>query len=120
MPERKEKPDRNGSLVFLHQLSSHIVNRGNVISVYRMAKTERISQESGSKEEWSLVKSNQCPKPGPGVYASQKPIKPNDSGSKSGRERFAHCERVRRPAATIAHHNRRYNNTFGGTVLPGY
>jgi len=56
MPKRKKKADGDRSFAFLHQLTSYIVDRCNVISVHRMAKAKGISQKGGPEKSGLLWK----------------------------------------------------------------
>jgi hypothetical protein len=38
--EREEKADTHWALTLLHQFTSHIVDRGDVIGIYRMSQTK--------------------------------------------------------------------------------
>ena len=43
MAEGKEKAHRKRTLTFLHELSRHIVDRCNVISIHSVPKTKSVS-----------------------------------------------------------------------------
>jgi hypothetical protein len=84
MPKREKKADGDRSFAFLHQLTSYIVDRGNVISVHRMAKAKGISQKGGPEKKRLVVESNNGPNPGSDVYASQKSVKTDHSILETG------------------------------------
>ena len=77
MAEGKEKAHRNRTFTFLHELSRHIVDRCNMISIHSMPKTKSVSQKSGPKENWFIMEREKRPDPSPCVEATQKTIKSN-------------------------------------------
>ena len=48
-PSEKNKPDRHGSLAFLHQLARYVVDRRDVVGVEGVPQPEGIGQESRSE-----------------------------------------------------------------------
>jgi hypothetical protein len=65
MAEGKEKAHRNRTFTFLHELSRHIVDRCNVISIHSMPKTKSVSQKSGPNENWFIMEREKRPDPSP-------------------------------------------------------
>src|ERR1700724_2437662 len=77
MAKRKEKADGKRPFAFLHELSRHVIDRCNVISVHSMPKTKSVSQESGPEENRFIMEREKAPQPCSCVEATQETIKAN-------------------------------------------
>src|SRR6266404_9748114 len=77
MAKRKEKANGKRTFTFLHELSRHIVDCCNVISIHGMPKTKSVSQESGPQENRFIIEREPCPHPCSCVEATQETIKAN-------------------------------------------
>src|SRR6516164_1519652 len=77
MAKREEKSHGKWTFTFLHELSRHIVDRCNVISIHSMPKTKSVSQESGPEEDWFIIEREKPPNPCSCVEANQETIKAN-------------------------------------------
>src|SRR5215471_638104 len=77
MAKGKEKAHGKRTFTFLHELSRHVVDRRNVISMHSMPKTKSVSQESGPEENWFIIEREKPPNPCSCVEATQETIKAN-------------------------------------------
>src|SRR6202022_3297853 len=78
MSERKIEPKRDRPLTFLHKLSRHVINSGNMISVRGMAESKGISDQSCSQQNRIISKSDERPRPASKIYRAQKTVESDD------------------------------------------
>src|ERR1700741_861347 len=77
MTAGKEKSYAKRRFTLLSELSRHIVDRCNVISIDRVPKTKSISQKSGPEEKRFIIEREEPPDPSGCVEATQETIETN-------------------------------------------
>ena len=78
MPEREEEADRDRPLALLHQLARHIVDRGDMVGIDRMAQPEAIGQHRGADQDRLMRERDEGPDPGGQIAGNEKGVDRND------------------------------------------
>ena len=90
MAERKEEAYGNRVLPLLHQLSSHVVDRRDMIRIYGMPQAKGVGKKSSSKQHWLVMECQKSPNPGTNVHAAQKTVDSQNPIPKAGCGQFGH------------------------------
>jgi hypothetical protein len=64
VPEREHQPDGQRTPAFVHQLARHVVDRGDVVGVDRVAQPERVGEHAGAHQRGLAAEHGDGPAPG--------------------------------------------------------